>query len=58
MKLKTGLFTSHLPSQISGNVTVWFRDRWSSVATIVASDFFLGTNIVDLAILENQRRYP
>ena len=41
----------------SGNVTIWFRDRWSSLAAIVSTDFFLGNNIIDLAIQENQWRY-
>ena len=41
---------------VNRNVTLWFRDRWTSAAAIVASDFFLGTNIVDIAIRENQRR--
>ena len=43
---------------VSENVTVWFRDLWSKEATIVATDFFLGNNIVDVAIKENQRRFP
>ncbi|XP_032780969.2 PI-PLC X domain-containing protein 1 isoform X2 [Daphnia magna] len=43
---------------VNRNVTTWFRERWSEWATIVSLDFFLGSNIVDLAIQENQRRYP
>jgi len=43
---------------VSGNVTIWFRDLWFREATIVATDFFLGNNIVDVAVKENQRRFP
>ena len=41
---------------VNRNVTRWFRNQWNSIATIVATDFFLGNNIVDIAIRENQRR--
>lgn len=48
----------NIPANLdAGNVSIWFRDRWSPLAAIVSTDFFLGNNIVDLAIQENQRRY-
>ncbi len=34
----------------------WFNDRWWSCANIVAADYFLGSNIVDIAISVNHRR--
>lgn len=43
---------------VNRNATLWFRQRWSSLAAIVSSDFFLGTDMVQLAIDENLRRSP
>lgn len=34
----------------------WFNDRWWSCVNIVAADYFLGSNVVDIAISVNHRR--
>ncbi|KAG8235728.1 hypothetical protein J437_LFUL016363 [Ladona fulva] len=41
---------------VNRNVTRWFRDLWWQSANIVATDFFRGTNIVDVAVEANLRR--
>lgn len=46
----------NMADTVNRNVTVWFRERWANTSTIVATDFFLGNNIIDVAIAENQRR--
>lgn len=38
-------------------ITEWFDERWSKCANIVATDYFLGTNMVDVAIRANKKRY-
>ena len=40
------------------NVTIWYRDLWSSTTNIVAVDFFHSTDIVEVAIDSNTRRAP
>ena len=37
-------------------MTKWYRDEWWSVANIVATDFFLGNNIIEESIRSNRRR--
>ena len=37
-------------------VTQWFEDRWWPCVNIVASDFFLGNNLIELSIEANKRR--
>jgi len=34
----------------------WFNDRWANCVNIVAADYFLGSNVVDIAISVNHRR--
>jgi hypothetical protein len=34
----------------------WFNDRWPNCVNIVAADYFLGSNVVDIAISVNHRR--
>uniref|UniRef100_T1JAD6 Phosphatidylinositol-specific phospholipase C X domain-containing protein n=1 Tax=Strigamia maritima TaxID=126957 RepID=T1JAD6_STRMM len=38
------------------NVTYWFRDLWWDKANCVATDFFLGNNIIEIAINSNKKR--
>ena len=40
----------------NSHMTEWFADRWSHCANIVAVDFFLSTNIVDIAINANTKQ--
>ncbi|KAG8269145.1 hypothetical protein J6590_008391 [Homalodisca vitripennis] len=38
---------------VNSQLTGWLRDRWWQQANIVTSDFFLGNNVVDVAIAAN-----
>lgn len=38
------------------NITTWFQKTWWKEANIVATDFFLGNNIIDVAIESNVRK--
>ncbi|XP_023227125.1 variant-surface-glycoprotein phospholipase C-like [Centruroides sculpturatus] len=38
-------------------VTEWFRERWWHCANIVATDFFHGNNIIEVAIEANKKRW-
>lgn len=42
--------------KISRYVSGWYRDEWWSKANIVATDFFLSNNLVDVARHNNYRR--
>ena len=35
----------------------WFRRRWWKCANIVAADFFLGSDLVQIAVDVNRRRF-
>ena len=37
-------------------MTRWYRDEWWSSANIVATDFYLGNNIIEESIRSNRRR--
>lgn len=50
----TGL--RQMAHDVNRNVTRWFRDLWWKDANIVATDFFRGTNLIDVAIESNVRR--
>ncbi|XP_044737909.1 PI-PLC X domain-containing protein 1 isoform X2 [Chrysoperla carnea] len=43
----------HMADSINRNLTTWVRTKWWRLANIVATDFFLGNNIIDLAINSN-----
>lgn len=45
-----------LASLVNRPVSDWIRDRWLHCINIVASDFFLGNNLVALAIYANRMR--
>ena len=45
-----------LNDKISLAVTKWYRDRWWQKANIVATDFFLSNNLVDVSRTANRRR--
>lgn len=45
-----------LADQANRKVTHWFRDGWWREASIVATDFFLGNNIIEVAVDANQDR--
>uniref|UniRef100_T1JAD7 Phosphatidylinositol-specific phospholipase C X domain-containing protein n=1 Tax=Strigamia maritima TaxID=126957 RepID=T1JAD7_STRMM len=38
------------------NVTQWFRDEWWDSGNVVATDYFHGNDIIDVAIKSNKRR--
>ncbi|XP_064465100.1 uncharacterized protein LOC135376517 [Ornithodoros turicata] len=42
--------------EVNGEVTKWFRDEWWKCANVVATDFFLGNDIINVAIKSNVRR--
>jgi hypothetical protein len=41
---------------VNRNLTSWFHNQWWSRANIVATDFFLGNNLIDVAIAANLRK--
>eukprot|EP00092_Neocalanus_flemingeri_P011157 GFUD01012019.1.p1 GENE.GFUD01012019.1~~GFUD01012019.1.p1 ORF type:complete len:456 (-),score=118.95 GFUD01012019.1:61-1428(-) len=45
-----------LNDKIAKSVTKWFRDIWWQKANIVATDFFLSNNLVDVSRTVNRRR--
>ena len=45
-----------LNDKISRSVTLWYRDQWWTTANIVATDFFLSNNLVDVSRTVNRRR--
>ncbi|GAB6027664.1 hypothetical protein CHUAL_001905 [Chamberlinius hualienensis] len=45
-----------LADKINRNVTEWCRDIWWDRANVVAVDFFLGSNIIEVAIDSNLKR--
>jgi len=45
-----------LSDSISRNLTQWYRDEWWNAANIIATDFFLGNNLIEESIIANRRR--
>lgn len=45
-----------LAEEVNSNVTVWARDLWWQQANVIAVDFFMGTNIVDVSVESNLKR--
>nr|CAI5817787.1 unnamed protein product [Callosobruchus analis] len=45
-----------LAQEVNGQVTKWFRDEWINETNIVATDFFLGNNLINVAIQANIMR--
>jgi len=39
-------------------ISEWFQEKWWSCANIVATDFFLGNNLIEVSVEANQRRPP
>ena len=37
-------------------LTQWYRDEWWNAANIIATDFFLGNNLIEESIIANRRR--
>lgn len=47
-----------MASSVNFMVTRWFRDSWyNQCVNIIASDYFLGNNIIELSIDSNKRRF-
>lgn len=45
-----------LADDVNKHVTKWFRDDWSNDVNIVATDFFLGNDLVNVAIDINKNK--
>lgn len=45
-----------MANAVNRNLTSWFRNQWWSHANIVATDFFLGNNLIDVAVAANLRK--
>ncbi|KYB29347.1 uncharacterized protein LOC663847 [Tribolium castaneum] len=45
-----------LANDVNRKVTVWFRDEWARDVNIVATDYFLGNDIINVAIEANNNR--
>lgn len=45
-----------LAQKANSEVTKWFRDEWWHTASIVATDFFLGNDMIDVSIEANIKR--
>ncbi|XP_035228828.1 PI-PLC X domain-containing protein 1-like [Stegodyphus dumicola] len=46
----------NLAQEVNSHVTKWFRERWWKCANIVSTDYFLGNNIIDVAIEANAKK--
>ncbi|XP_054717027.1 PI-PLC X domain-containing protein 1-like isoform X2 [Uloborus diversus] len=46
-----------MAQDVNLQITRWFRDRWWNCANIVATDFFLGNNIIDVSIEANMKKF-
>lgn len=46
-----------LAHEVNSHATRWFRDRWWKCANIVATDYFLGNNIIDVSIEANAKKF-
>lgn len=46
----------NLAQQANGIVTRWFREEWWRCANVVATDYFLGNDIINVAMEANQKR--
>lgn len=45
-----------LADAVNKHVTVWFRDDWYNDVNIIATDYFLGNDIVKVAIEINKNK--
>ncbi|XP_066999455.2 PI-PLC X domain-containing protein 1 [Anabrus simplex] len=45
-----------MADSINRNITTWFRNVWWQNANIVATDFFLANNLIDVSIAANLRK--
>ncbi|PNF30828.1 hypothetical protein B7P43_G06116 [Cryptotermes secundus] len=45
-----------MANAVNRNLTSWFRNEWWSHTNIVATDFFLGNNLIDVAVAANLRK--
>lgn len=45
-----------MAEDVNRKITGWFRDEWNECANIVATDFFMGNNIVELSVATNLKR--
>ncbi|PSN45286.1 hypothetical protein C0J52_17535 [Blattella germanica] len=45
-----------MADSVNRNLTDWFRNQWWPHTNIVATDFFLGNNLIDVAVSTNLRK--
>lgn len=45
-----------LANDVNRKLTMWFRDEWSREVNIVATDYFLGNDVINVAIEANINR--
>lgn len=45
-----------MADNVNREITKWFRYEWNQCANIVATDFFLGNNIIEVSIEVNKKR--
>lgn len=45
-----------MADSINRNLTSWFQDEWWKQTNIVATDFFLGNNLIDVSIQSNIKK--
>uniref|UniRef100_T1J6B6 Phosphatidylinositol-specific phospholipase C X domain-containing protein n=1 Tax=Strigamia maritima TaxID=126957 RepID=T1J6B6_STRMM len=53
---RPGKGNRYFADKANRNVTQWFRDEWWDSGNVVATDYFHGNDIVDVAIKSNERR--
>lgn len=47
----------NLADKINRELTKWFRDEWAKDVNIVASDYFLGNDLINIAIEVNKLKW-
>ncbi|KAK8738177.1 hypothetical protein OTU49_004085, partial [Cherax quadricarinatus] len=53
MILRSHVGVRGLADRVNFSITRWLRQRWAHMANIVASDFFRGNNVINVAIRTN-----
>lgn len=56
--LSSSVSLAHMADQVNRNLTNWYRYELANQANIVATDFFLGNDIIDVAIATNIHKTP
>lgn len=56
--LSSSVSLAHLADEVNRNITHLYRYSLANKANIVATDYFLGNDIIDVAIQTNLRKTP